>query len=215
MSQFEKAWANKCNVEFGIAVNSGTSALEIAVRALELDQDAEIILNQGGQFIPFNKDSRVFKYEMQGVLYDESKQFLKGIRHVEGNYDDELDDLGHFTYQPPENMSGMLRYRIAERISEETSIPYVVLVIMWFKYKINNKLNHVFTIAPAKIVSVNQSKDITENITLWDERLSSQGAFNLTNDLGSNTSNKVKKLDENSAQFILQGALDYLTKENT
>ena len=44
VSQFEKAWANKCNVEFGIAVNSGTSALEIAVRALELDQDAEIIL---------------------------------------------------------------------------------------------------------------------------------------------------------------------------
>ena len=135
------------------------------LRSLELNsQDAEIILNQGGQFIPFNKDSRVFKYEMQGVLYDESKQFLKGIRHVEGNYDDELDDLGHFTYQPPENMSGMLRYRIAERISEETSIPYVVLVIMWFKYKINNKLNHVFTIAPAKIVSVNQSKDINKNI---------------------------------------------------
>jgi hypothetical protein len=25
----------------------------------------------------------------------------------------------------------------------------------------------------------------------------------------------VSKLDENSAQFILQGALDYLTKENT
>lgn len=44
VNQFEKAWANKCNVEFGIAVNSGTSALEIAVRALELDQDAEIIL---------------------------------------------------------------------------------------------------------------------------------------------------------------------------
>jgi len=52
-------------------------------------------------------------------------------------------------------------------------------------------------------------------ITLWDERLSSQGAFNLSNDLASNVSNKVKKLDQNSAQFILQGALDYITKENT
>jgi len=50
---------------------------------------------------------------------------------------------------------------------------------------------------------------------LWDERLSSQGAFNLASDLAINTSKKVDKLDENSAQFILQGALDYLTRENT
>ena len=67
----------------------------------------------------------------------------------------------------------------------------------------------------AKDLAINLSKDITENITLWDERLSSQGAFNLSNDLGINTSKKVSKLDQNSAQFILQGALDYLTKENT
>ena len=58
-------------------------------------------------------------------------------------------------------------------------------------------------------------KNINITICLWDERLSSQGAFNLSSDLGSNASNKTKKLDENSAQFILQGALDYLTRENT
>ena len=67
----------------------------------------------------------------------------------------------------------------------------------------------------ARGLAINLSKDVTENITMWDERLSSQGAFNLSNDLGSNTSKKVNKLDQNSAQFILQGALDYLTKENT
>ncbi len=67
----------------------------------------------------------------------------------------------------------------------------------------------------AKDLAINLSKDVTENVTLWDERLSSQGAFNLSNDLASNTSKKINKLDENSAQFILQGALDYLTKENT
>ena len=50
---------------------------------------------------------------------------------------------------------------------------------------------------------------------MWDERLSSQGAFNLTSNLNVNITKKVNKLDENSAQFILQGALDYLTKENT
>ena len=67
----------------------------------------------------------------------------------------------------------------------------------------------------AKDLAKNLSKDITENITLWDERLSSQGAFNLSNDLAINSSKKVKKLDENSAQFILQGVLDYYHKKNT
>ena len=67
----------------------------------------------------------------------------------------------------------------------------------------------------AKDLAINLSKDVTKNVTLWDERLSSQGAFNLSNELMSNSSKKVSKLDQNSAQFILQGALDYLTKKNT
>ena len=64
----------------------------------------------------------------------------------------------------------------------------------------------------AKDLAINLSKDVTENVVLWDERLSSQGAFNLSNDFASNTTKKVSKLDQNSAQFILQGVLDYLTK---
>ena len=67
----------------------------------------------------------------------------------------------------------------------------------------------------AKDLAKNLSKDITENITLWDERLSSQGAFNLSSELAINSSKKVKKLDENSAQFILQGLLDFYHKKNT
>jgi len=67
----------------------------------------------------------------------------------------------------------------------------------------------------AKDLAKNLSKDITENITLWDERLSSQGAFNQSSDLPINSSKKVRKLDENSAQFILQGVLDYFHNKNT
>ena len=67
----------------------------------------------------------------------------------------------------------------------------------------------------AKDLALNLSKDITKNITLWDERLSSEGAFKLSNELAINTSKKVKKLDENSAQFILQGVLDFYHKKNT
>ena len=67
----------------------------------------------------------------------------------------------------------------------------------------------------AKDLAKNFSKDVTENITLWDERLSSQGAFNLSRELAINSSKKVRKLDENSAQFILQGMLDFYHKKNT
>ena len=67
----------------------------------------------------------------------------------------------------------------------------------------------------AKDLAKNLSKDITENITLWDERLSSQGAFNLSNELAINSSKKIKKLDQNAAQFILQGVLDFYHKKNT
>ncbi len=84
---------------------------------------------------------------------------------------------------------------------------------------IGNPINMDGTEGPssqsAKDLAKNLSKDITENITLWDERLSSQGAFNLSNDLAINSSKRVKKLDENSAQFILQGILDYYHKKNT
>ena len=64
----------------------------------------------------------------------------------------------------------------------------------------------------AKDMAINLSKNISEPITMWDERLSSHGAFNLANNLDINTSKKLKKLDQNAAAFILQGALDYLKK---
>jgi len=67
----------------------------------------------------------------------------------------------------------------------------------------------------AKDLAINLSKNITVPIAMWDERLSSRGAFNLSNDLNVNTSKKISKLDENSAAFILQGALDYLKREIT
>ena len=45
---------------------------------------------------------------------------------------------------------------------------------------------------------------------LWDERLSSVGAFNLSSQLDINVSKRVKNIDKNAAAFILQGVLDFL-----
>ena len=58
------------------------------------------------------------------------------------------------------------------------------------------------------------SQKIQENINipicLWDERLSTVGAFNLSSQLDINVSKREKKIDENAAAFILQGAIDFL-----
>ena len=57
----------------------------------------------------------------------------------------------------------------------------------------------------------NLSNNITIPIVLWDERLSSEGSFKITHNLGANVTDRVKKLDKNAAAFILQGAIDYLS----
>ena len=57
----------------------------------------------------------------------------------------------------------------------------------------------------------NLSKNITIPIVLWDERLSTEGSFKITQQLGTNVTDRVKKLDKNAAAFILQGAIDYLS----
>ena len=61
-------------------------------------------------------------------------------------------------------------------------------------------------------------KDTTNNIgklidlpiCLWDERLSTVGAFNISSQLDVNVTKRKKDIDKNAAAFILQGAIDYL-----
>ena len=55
------------------------------------------------------------------------------------------------------------------------------------------------------------SNNVSIPVSMWDERLSSEGAFNLSSNLDISVSKKVKKLDQNAASFILQGAIDYLS----
>jgi len=59
-------------------------------------------------------------------------------------------------------------------------------------------------------VALNISKSIHLPVILWDERLSTVGAFNLSSLLDVNVSKRVKTIDQNAAAFILQGAIDFL-----
>jgi len=61
-----------------------------------------------------------------------------------------------------------------------------------------------------KDTSFNISKSINLPVCLWDERLSTVGAFHLSSQLDINVSKREKDIDKNAATFILQGALDYL-----
>ena len=59
-----------------------------------------------------------------------------------------------------------------------------------------------------KIKLISQKIEIP--LILWDERLSTVGAFNLSSQLDVNVTKRVKNIDKNAATFILQGALDFL-----
>ena len=125
------------------------TAWELKTKSISIN-DSEAIVKLGGQFVPENQKSRIFKTEMQGNLYH-NKKFMKAVRHSEGNYNDKLDDLGNFTYEPPENVRGMMRYRLSEIITEKFNIPYFVLVIIWFEYEVESDLKQIFIVCPAKV----------------------------------------------------------------
>ena len=59
-------------------------------------------------------------------------------------------------------------------------------------------------------VSKNIDNELDVDVCLWDERLSTVGAFNLSSQLDVNVSKREKNIDQNAAAFILQGAIDYL-----
>ena len=80
---------------------------------------------------------------------------------------------------------------------------------------IGNPINMDGSMGPSsqsiKDVSLNIAKSIDIPVCLWDERLSTVGAFNLSSQLDINVSKKVKNIDQNAAAFILQGAIDFLS----
>ena len=58
----------------------------------------------------------------------------------------------------------------------------------------------------AKIIG----RELNVMIAMWDERLSTSGAFNISSNLDIKFPYRKKNIDENAAAFILQGAIDFL-----
>ena len=79
---------------------------------------------------------------------------------------------------------------------------------------VGNPINMDGSSGPASQSINDICKNVLEKLNLpvclWDERLSTVAAFNLSRELDVNISKKVKNIDKNAAAFILQGAIDYL-----
>ena len=58
----------------------------------------------------------------------------------------------------------------------------------------------------AKIIG----RELNVMIAMWDERLSTSGAFNISSNLDIKFPHRKKNIDEKAATFILQGAIDFL-----
>ena len=92
-----------------------------------------------------------------------------------------------------------------KKIIEENNIKGII---------IGHPINMDGTLGPSaqsvSDVSKNIDKNIEVDVCLWDERLSTVGAFNLSSQLDINVSKREKNIDQKAAAFILQGAIDYL-----
>ena len=90
-------------------------------------------------------------------------------------------------------------------IIEENSIKGIII-----GYPINMDGTLGRSAQSIKDVSKNIDKALDINVGLWDERLSTVGAFNLSSQLDINVTKREKNIDQNAAAFILQGAIDFL-----
>ena len=92
-----------------------------------------------------------------------------------------------------------------KKIIEENNIKGII---------IGYPINMDGSIGPSAQSVTDVSKNIDQNVNidvcLWDERLSTVGAFNLSRQLDINVSKRERHIDQNAAAFILQGAIDYL-----
>ena len=92
-----------------------------------------------------------------------------------------------------------------ESIIKENEIKGIII-----GYPINMDGTYGKSSQSAKDIAINISNKIDIPVSLWDERLSTVGAFNLSSELDINVSKREKDIDKFAAAFILQGALDFI-----
>lgn len=131
--------------------------------------EVQELLSRHAQLIPTIRSENLLNCGEKGMIKSsKNHSFLMGIRHSKGNYEDNLDNLGHFSYQPPADPLGMLRYRWLEMLAIKFNLPIYMFVTMWFKYEAIQSTKHVTLICPVKITKRNNAFDAPLNLQLID-----------------------------------------------
>lgn len=129
--------------------------------------NAEELRKLGANFIPIRpRADRILYHHEPGLEYGKPSTtsnfgLITAIRHSEGDYEDEIDDMGFFTYQPPTNQNGFLRYRWIQFLKQKYGIPIFFLAIRWFELgeEIAPNVKFVFMITPVTVVSAEEQKN--------------------------------------------------------
>jgi putative Holliday junction resolvase len=132
---------------------------------------------------------------------------LIGIDHGKKNIGISICDENHNIASPLTTIEFIqLKFFIIQlrNIIKENNVEGIV---------VGNPINMNGSLGPRAQSAKDFSKSLTEQlsipVTLWDERLSSEGAHKGMSKLSINVTKRQKKIDENSAAFILQGFIDY------
>ena len=129
--------------------------------------EVQSLVSNQAQLIPTIKTENLLNAAQKGMIKsEENKAFLYGVRHSKGNYEDKLDELGNFSYQPPIDVLGMLRYRWLEWLSIKSNLPIFIFITIWFKHEGLKSTNHVTMICPAIITKLNKKFDAPLSLRL-------------------------------------------------
>ena len=108
-------------------------------------------------------------------------------------------------------------FKTLEYVDHENFISELLEIIDQENIKaivVGNPLNMDGSKGPSSQSALDKVKMIESKtntpVALWDERLSTVGAFKISSQLDINVSKRVQKIDENAATFILQGAIEFL-----
>jgi len=135
------------------------------MRSEELIAEDVVALTKSGGHFQFNQIPYGFNKSGSGLYQNNYARGLvksfgsgltKGFRHKTGGVyeEDSLNEMGVFTYATPNNASGMMEYRFAEKFSKELGIPLVYIITQWFKYdtKFEKLNNWIYMTGVAKVV---------------------------------------------------------------
>lgn len=133
------------------------------MKSEELSVTDVLALTRSGGHFQFNQlpgtGSMLYRTSYpKGLVWSKGTGIVKGFRHRTGGIykDDDLNEMGIFTYATPTDAAGMMEYRFVEQFSKAFGIPTVFIITQWFKYNTPHEddNNWLYMTAAAKVVSL-------------------------------------------------------------